>query len=860
MKLEARKNGFGNISEQELKNIQSSLLSLLLEFDEICRKYDIKYYLDGGSALGALRHGGFIPWDDDIDLLMKRSEFNKLLNIIDSEIELRKNRLFAYMGRKQHFHHPFARYVNTEIPHIVRQPFMEANYPLGIFIDVFILDPVPSGKLKEYQKKLEIYEEWFHKGLNGVVGLMPFWKYCCFGIWEKYSGENAVFEYIDKQLSQYEDCEADFYVPRNGFNYAVYDADVFQEPKYLNFEGHLLPVPTMPEKFVRTHYSIDWFLLPPIEKRISHHLTLTSDEFKLQEFTDYYNWYKDIPEIHRIQYKRHKYQILRKKKLENTRKIMANLQGKCEQIAINKYLKQIDESELTKLESKGEYLVIIEKLQPYIQTQLRDVFRQYGVKIVIPQSYLRLALISLLKVGRFYDADRILSLYNENESWLAEIREKINLAKQAETAEQDNPEAHKPIFKGIPAVVDEKDLPKEDNSVLDVQLELLDEIDSLCSSHGIDYTLTGNALIDAIRYGYTSGSYSNIKIAMTADNFKKFIALENELPNNRKIESIFNNQYFPNRTAHYVNADTTSFQITAPWYKFPGIYIEVKLIRPKLSKKSYKKEKILRRVLKVAFIGPKFCRPIIAPFVKFHKKNLLNLFEYPSDIFKMRILNKPKILTLSLYKDELNSYEKIHLNGKTYSVLSSVVKNIIHNYPWIHGIELKDFLPDNVQVVHTNVEYQQFIDNLPKKNLFNYYKNRIPERLALLGIKNVEKSKFCHKKILFTVAYNFYRFKLYKQYMPQLDNLVKLLSEKQFDKIEIVLKDYIENFNYFFQFNKILVFNPMIFSIYLEFLKYQHKTDFADYLSKKVKSTEYISASDLYLASNINRVSKMKVH
>ena len=66
------------LSSEEIKQIE---LNLLLKLDEICKKYKLRYYLCGGTLLGAVRHKGFIPWDDDIDVLMPREDFEKLLRL-----------------------------------------------------------------------------------------------------------------------------------------------------------------------------------------------------------------------------------------------------------------------------------------------------------------------------------------------------------------------------------------------------------------------------------------------------------------------------------------------------------------------------------------------------------------------------------------------------------------------------------------------------------------------------------------------------------------------------------------------------------------------------------------------------------
>ena len=70
------------LTEQELKQLQSIELELLIEFNRICRKYNIIYSIDGGTLLGAVRHGGFIPWDDDADVIMVRSEYEKFRSVV----------------------------------------------------------------------------------------------------------------------------------------------------------------------------------------------------------------------------------------------------------------------------------------------------------------------------------------------------------------------------------------------------------------------------------------------------------------------------------------------------------------------------------------------------------------------------------------------------------------------------------------------------------------------------------------------------------------------------------------------------------------------------------------------------------
>lgn len=839
MKITPRKNGFGNITEQELKHIQSNLLNLLLEFDSICKEHNITYYLDGGSVLGAMRHGGFIPWDDDVDILIKSSEFDKLMTVIDKELALRPDRLFSYLGREYNHHKPFARYVNTVNPHIVRSAITEANYPPGIFLDIFIIDPVPSSKLDNHRKTLEQSEDWFHKLLDGSTS-MPYWKYMSINIIEKFTGQRPIYTHFINKLSAYTDEEADYYIPRNGFNYAVYDADVFQEPTYVDFEGHRLPAPTMPEKFVRTHYSIDWFLLPPPEKRLSHHLTLTSDRFSVKDFMSYFDWSSSIPTIHKVQEKRHKYQILRKKPVIKTRVYIAELRSIIDSMEVKNYLDTIKPAALKKLVQNKRYQQIIDLLQPYLDKQLNGEYRQFGIQIAIPSDYLLILLNALVEVGRFYDAERLLSVYDTDDSTLDTVRNTIELALQTELEEQDNPSRKKPILTGVPAVVRDEDLPPQDTSILDTQLHLLDEIDQVCKDNGIDYTLTGNALIDAIRYGKVSKTYTDITIAMTPRNFRAFINLfQKSLPKDRVIDSILSNPYYPDRSARYINTKTTSYQITAPWYQHPGIHVSIRLLKEPLGTKRNTKEKRIRKLNNLAYLLPKPFKWIMTPVTKQHRKNLLESIDSEPSYIKTAIITKPRRAVVMLESSEMEEYDTILLNNKKYQVMKSLPEKLRTQKPWLYAIELKDVRKDVNRVRSVHVPYSNFLQQIPDKITTRYYLPKFHENILLKKIRRVEKSKYSHKKILFNIAYKFYVFKLNNKYAPMTDQLLALVTKKDFDQVECLLDEYIENFNYFFQYNKVLVFDPTVFAVYLELLKHQGKAEFAYYIASHVQSKDY---------------------
>ena len=86
---------------KDIRNIQQILLDMYRELDKLCEKYDLKIFLTGGSVLGAIRHKGFIPWDDDMDVALPRDDYEKLIGI--AEKELPEHLKIVWISRPFHY-------------------------------------------------------------------------------------------------------------------------------------------------------------------------------------------------------------------------------------------------------------------------------------------------------------------------------------------------------------------------------------------------------------------------------------------------------------------------------------------------------------------------------------------------------------------------------------------------------------------------------------------------------------------------------------------------------------------------------------------------------------------------------------
>lgn len=136
--------------DKTLKHLQKVQLMMLKDFIKICEDNNILYFVNGGTLLGTIRHGGFIPWDDDIDIMMFRKDFEKL-NKLMSEKPNDKYWLINVLNEET-YHYTWARFnlKNTEL----REWWADqVDYKVNIFIDIFILDNIPNNKIKRFIHK-----------------------------------------------------------------------------------------------------------------------------------------------------------------------------------------------------------------------------------------------------------------------------------------------------------------------------------------------------------------------------------------------------------------------------------------------------------------------------------------------------------------------------------------------------------------------------------------------------------------------------------------------------------------------------------------------------------------------------------
>lgn len=268
------------LSGENLLHYKQKLIDCLRTFDEFCSSHNLKYFAAYGTALGAIRHHGFIPWDDDIDVFMPRKDYEKLLSLKD---EIKKDYYYVYDPSDEGYYKQFAKMVDmkTSLWELKEIPFM-----IGVFIDIFPLDFSPlefrqaillKKKHTSYYwnlKRAEDNHTWkdVFNSIFKKSGVKLFIRELYSMIWLKNKRclLKKKFDALDKLIRQY---------PDNNLVTSYWG--VYKEKEVMPkiwfegfvevpFENYKIRVPINYEAYLTNIYG-DYMKMPPKEKQKTHH-------------------------------------------------------------------------------------------------------------------------------------------------------------------------------------------------------------------------------------------------------------------------------------------------------------------------------------------------------------------------------------------------------------------------------------------------------------------------------------------------------------------------------------------------------------------------------------------------------------
>ena len=253
--------------ENGLENLHRRLLEMLVELQRFCDKNEIRFFLVGGSALGAERHKGFIPWDDDVDIAMMRSDFEKL----EAYMEEKNNQLgeFVYSPVEKHL------LPDAPIAYLYDNVHKNAGYDMTAKIDIHPIDGVPQKQILQKIQKLftkvyylSVYRMpaknkggFAKKATAFIIRITPDWLFRCYMRMSK----NIITSWSDTESENI--CSL--------FGVAGYEREIMPKEYLLplkrgTFESEEFWVPGKTEPYLTRLYG-EYQILPPEEERYPRH-------------------------------------------------------------------------------------------------------------------------------------------------------------------------------------------------------------------------------------------------------------------------------------------------------------------------------------------------------------------------------------------------------------------------------------------------------------------------------------------------------------------------------------------------------------------------------------------------------------
>ena len=252
-------------AEGTLKEIQEVNLYILRKLKRICSELGISFWLHGGTLLGAARHKGFIPWDDDIDVAMPRTDYERFLK------EFRDERYEVYDLSKKGYFYPFAKLCDTTTVLIEE---MSVKNSIGVYIDIFPMDGIADNDQSQHLKAKRLMKLQQHKyapfsrkrSLIKKV-LLPFVKLLLLPI-----SCRRIGKILDREAKRnaYDDCSRVGCVAGDSIANITFSKDIIDPLSTVVFEGELYCAPANKEQYLTIVYG-DYMKLPPEDQRIPKH-------------------------------------------------------------------------------------------------------------------------------------------------------------------------------------------------------------------------------------------------------------------------------------------------------------------------------------------------------------------------------------------------------------------------------------------------------------------------------------------------------------------------------------------------------------------------------------------------------------
>ena len=257
--------------------LQKAEFDILKIFVEICEKLDLHYYLVCGTALGAVKYGGFIPWDDDVDVALPRADYERFLR--EAPVLLPEHLFVQNYRTDPAFPHVFTKLRNSNTTFLEKSV---AHLPIhhGVYIDIFPLDGYPEGILRgkvfELRKKVFTWQQYC--ALRGDKNPKVRFRNQIFRLLGYHKRTAKTLGKLDRFYSRYPAETSAIWCNHGNWQRSLEYASRIQygDGAFVTFEGLRVRVPEQYDVYLTQKYS-DWRAELPKEKQVSHHFWLICD-------------------------------------------------------------------------------------------------------------------------------------------------------------------------------------------------------------------------------------------------------------------------------------------------------------------------------------------------------------------------------------------------------------------------------------------------------------------------------------------------------------------------------------------------------------------------------------------------------
>jgi len=263
-----------------MTEVHKYLLKLVKEIDEICLANDIDYYIFAGSMLGLERNEGFLPWDDDIDLIMTEENYQKFIKVMRDNPP--PNRTFECRENNKEYPLQFGKYMSTDMTGLIR-PHAFGNACSGLWIDIIHVVPAPTSEKKMNRIKkwfapyCEVDNEIYVEFKNHYEGFYWRYKFCLF--LRNVFGKDRIAKWAQKLFNSYAEEDFQQYLMYHCLytDYRFFDKKFFEKPVRCKYENLELNVAPYNREFCRVLFGDSWMIVPQVDDQNVHTMVLDFD-------------------------------------------------------------------------------------------------------------------------------------------------------------------------------------------------------------------------------------------------------------------------------------------------------------------------------------------------------------------------------------------------------------------------------------------------------------------------------------------------------------------------------------------------------------------------------------------------------